>query len=67
MLGATTMAKLSKKQIKRNENAALQVIATLGIEDMHVSQSARRNLLMVARGEKTSDELLTELRVKYAR
>ncbi len=67
MLGVTTMAKLSKKQIKKNENAALQVIATLGIEDMHLSLSARQNLLMLARGEKTSEELLAELRMKYAR
>lgn len=67
MLGVMTMATLSKSQIKKNEEAAIQVIATLGIEDMHLSPENRRNLLRLAHGETTTEELLAEFKQKYAR
>lgn len=67
MLGAITMATLSKKQIKRNENRLAQVLATLSIEDMHMSRDDRQRFLRVARGEMTTTELIAEFDKEYAR
>lgn len=42
-----------------------QVAATLAIENMYMSNQFRDELLSVAKGEKSSNELLEELNGKY--
>lgn len=43
------------------------VVATMAIEDMYLSKNFVTELIKVAKGEKTSDELRQEVIKKYAR
>lgn len=51
---------------KSNQQLA-QVIASMGIEKMYVSQDFMQELLKVSRGKKTTEELRQEIIKKYAR
>ena len=55
--------------IKNVQNAisVRNVAATMAIENMHLSKEFILELLKVANGEKTSDELRQEVIRKYAR
>lgn len=44
-----------------------QAAASLAIEDMYVSKEFMKELVKVANGEKTEEELIQELKQKYAR
>lgn len=45
----------------------IQVISTLAVEDMHVDSYARRNLILMATHQKSSKEVIAELKRKYTR
>lgn len=47
------------------ENMVRQVVATLAIEDMHVSEEFKKELLLVAQGKKASSDLIAELDRRY--
>ena len=50
------------------ENRALKyVVSTMAIEEMYFSKEFLEEMLKVAKGEKTSDELRQEIINKYAR
>ncbi len=51
---------------KSNQQLA-QVIASMAIEEMYVSQDFIQELLKVSKGEKTTEELRQEVIKKYAR
>jgi predicted nucleic acid-binding protein len=51
---------------KSNQQLA-QVIASMAIEEMYVSQDFMQELLKVSKGEKTTEELRQEVIKKYAR
>ena len=51
---------------KSNQQLA-QVIASMNIEEMYVSQDFMQELLKVSKGEKTTEELRQEVIKKYAR
>jgi len=51
-----------------NSNRKLaQVVASMAIEEMYVSEDFVKELLKVSNGEKTSEELRQEVIEKYAR
>ena len=50
---------------KSNRQLA-QVIASMAIEEMYVSQDFMQELLKVSKGEKTTEELRQEVIKKYA-
>ena len=45
----------------------IQVISTLAIEDMYVDDYSKRNLILMATHQKSSKEVIAELKQKYAR
>ena len=45
----------------------MQVIATLEIENMHVDAVTKNNLFLMATHQKSSEEVIEELKKKYAR
>lgn len=45
----------------------IQVISTLEIENMHVDTVAKNNLFLMATHQKSSEEVIAELKKKYAR
>lgn len=47
------------------EEKVRQVVATLAIEDMHVSEEFKKELLLVAQGKKASSDLIAELDRRY--
>lgn len=50
------------------QNRAVQsVVATMAIENMHLSKEFVNELIKVANGEKSSEELRQEVIKKYAR
>lgn len=51
---------------KPNQQLA-QVIASMAIEEMYVSQEFMQELLKISKGEKTTEELRQEVIKKYAR
>ena len=51
---------------KPNQQLA-QVIASMAIEEMYVSQDFMQELLKISKGEKTTEELRQEVIKKYAR
>ena len=51
---------------KENRNIQ-RVVATMAIENMHLSNDFVKELMKVSRGEKTSEQLRQEVLKKYAR
>ena len=50
------------------ENRALQqVVATMSIEDMYFDKDFLGKMLQVAKGEKTTEEIVEEIKREYAR
>jgi hypothetical protein len=50
------------------ENRALQqVVATMAIEDMYFDKDFLEKMLQVSKGEKTTEEIIEEIKKKYAR
>lgn len=50
------------------ENRALQqVVATMAIEDMYFDKDFLGKMLQVSKGEKTTEEIIEEIKKKYAR
>ena len=45
----------------------IQVISTLAIEDMYVDDYSKRNLILMATHQKSSQEVIAELKRKYTR
>ena len=45
----------------------MQVISTLEIENMHVDAVTKNNLFLMATHQKSSEEVIEELKKKYAR
>ena len=58
--------KMVIENTKSNQQLA-QVIASMAIEEMYVSQDFIQELLKVSKGEKTTEELRQEVIKKYAR
>ena len=58
--------KMVIENTKSNQQLA-QVIASMAIEEMYVSQDFMQELLKVSKGEKTTEELRQEVIKKYAR
>ena len=46
---------------------AIQVVSTLAIEDIYLTSEAKKNLISVVNGEKTTKDILAGLDLKYAR
>lgn len=50
------------------ENRTLQqVAATMAIEDMYLDKDFLNKMLQVSRGEKTTEEIIEEIKREYAR
>ncbi len=50
------------------ENRALQqVVATMSIEDMYFDKDFLEKMLQVSKGEKTTEEIVEEIKREYAR
>lgn len=49
------------------EDMVRQVVATLAIEDMYVSEEFKKELLLVAQKKKSADDLIAELDKKYTK
>ncbi len=50
------------------ENRALQqVVATMAIEDMYFDKDFLGKMLQVSKGEKTTEEVIEEIKREYAR
>ena len=49
------------------EDMVRQVVATLAIEDMYVSEEFKKELLLVAQKKKLVDNLIAELDKKYTK
>ncbi|MBO5550761.1 MAG: antitoxin VbhA family protein [Lachnospiraceae bacterium] len=50
------------------ENRALQqVVATMSIEDMYFDKDFLGKMLQVSKGEKTTEEIVEEIKREYAR
>ena len=50
------------------ENRALQqVVATMSIEDMYFDKDFLGKMLQVSKGEKTTEEIVEEIKSEYAR
>ena len=50
------------------ENRALQqVVATMSIEDMYFDKDFLGKMFQVAKGEKTTEEIVEEIKKEYAR
>ncbi len=50
------------------ENRALQqVAATMAIEDMYFDKDFLEKMLQVSKGEKTTEEIIEEIKREYAR
>lgn len=58
--------KMVIENTKQNQQLA-QVIASMAIEKMYLSQNFIKELLKVSKGEKTTEELRQEVIKKYAR
>ncbi|MCR4956473.1 MAG: hypothetical protein K6A30_07295 [Lachnospiraceae bacterium] len=58
---------IKKTQLPKRIDMATQVAATLAIENMHISKKGQEYLLAIARGERTSKEILAELDKIYGR
>ncbi len=58
--------KMVIENTKSNQQLA-QVIASMAIEEMYVSQDFMQELLKASKGEKTTEELRQEVIKKYAR
>lgn len=51
----------------KNNKTVINVVATMAIEEMYLSEEFVSELIKVANGEKTSEELRQEVIKKYAR
>lgn len=51
----------------KNNKTVINVVATMAIEEMYLSEEFVSELIKVANGEKTSEELRREVIKKYAR
>lgn len=50
------------------ENRALQqVVATMSIEGMYIDKNFLEKMLQVSKGEKTTEEIVEEIKREYAR
>ena len=43
-----------------------QVAATMAIEDMPIDEQTRENLMQIAAGEKTVNQIISEIKKEYA-
>ena len=51
----------------KENRAVQQAVASLAIEGMYVSKDFVNTMLQVARGEKTEEEVIEEIKQKYTR
>lgn len=42
-----------------------QVAATMAIEDMPINEQTRENLMQIAAGEKTAEQIISEIKKEY--
>lgn len=42
-----------------------QVVATMAIEDMPIDKQTRENLMQIAAGEKTAEQIISEIKKEY--
>lgn len=42
-----------------------QVAATMAIEDMPIDKQTRENLMQIAAGEKTAEQIISEIKKEY--
>ena len=56
-----------KKNTMSAEEKVVQVVSTLAIENMYVSEKFRQELLLVAQGKKSSKDVLKELDEIYCK
>lgn len=56
---------MSNRLTKNNAGKITQVAATMRIENMPLSKQAYQNIVDVATGTKTEEEIATEIRKRY--
>ena len=56
-----------KKLVMSAEDKVVQVVSTLAIENMYVSEKFKQELLLVAQGKKSSKDVLKELDERYCK
>ena len=45
----------------------IQVISTMEVENMHLNNTAKKNLILMATNKKSPEEVIQELKNKYGR
>ena len=56
-----------KKNTMSAEDKVVQVVSTLAIENMYVSERFKQELLLVAQGKKSSEDVLKEVDEIYSK